>query len=425
MAEEQVKLKNENIEVELDCGENCQVSMNVSVSASATKASWQDAMRSVKKQVSLPGFRKGKAPDALILRQFSKPLQQEWHEKLLNTSFSEACELSGRYCLHSSSLKNAKVKRCEKEEGADLFFEFESYPLIPDLEDKPFVLKSVEARQIEEANIDDEITHLAKSKVEWKEIKDRVAEEGDFVQSTLYEIKEEEKILFEKRALELQEGKIEPWLKELLLGMEAGQEKEGLDDKGQKHRIVAHSLHQAVLPSIDDEFAKSFGLKDLEDLRDKIKERLEDQEKQRVKELLRMQVEESLLERYHFDLPQSLLTAEKKSLKNARLAQLKKEGKKEEQLSAEEENIEKETQEQADKKLRLIFLIRAFAEKERIEVSQKVIEEKIMEHQIYASMANRPKMTNEEQQQLYSYFANLLTEEAVKDALLEKATLEA
>ena len=425
MSEEQVKVKNENIEVELGCSKNCQVSMNVSVSAAATKSSWQDAMRSIKKQVSLPGFRKGKAPDALILKQFSKPLEQEWHESLLNHSFREACELSGRHCLHSSSLKNAKVKRCEKDSGADLFYEFESYPQIPQLSEEPLSLKQVERKDVEQNTIEDEVAYLAKSRVEWKEIKDRAAKAGDFVQCSLYAIGEEEKIVFEKKAMELEDGKIETWLKNLLEGIEAGTEKEGLDDKDQKHRVKAHALYEAKLPEIDDEFAKSFGAKDLDDLKEKVKARLNNQEDQRVKELMRVQVEEALVEKYHFDLPQSLLSAEKKSMKNARLAQLKKEGSKDKDLDAEEDKIDEEVQLEAEKKLRLIFLIRAFAEKEKIQVPQKDIEEKITEHQIYASMAKRPKMSDEEQRQLYSYFANQLTEEAVKDAIVGKAKVEA
>jgi trigger factor len=86
----QTQFQNENMTVDLKRDPGCLIRLDISLSPLATQAAYQKALKTVNKEVSIPGFRKGKAPQTLILKNYSQHVDREWRELLLNTAFGEA-----------------------------------------------------------------------------------------------------------------------------------------------------------------------------------------------------------------------------------------------------------------------------------------------------------------------------------------------
>lgn len=69
--------QNENISMTLTREPFCRVHLDVIVTPKAVKASHHQAMRNINKEVSVPGFRKGKAPESMVLKNFGSHVEKE------------------------------------------------------------------------------------------------------------------------------------------------------------------------------------------------------------------------------------------------------------------------------------------------------------------------------------------------------------
>ena len=85
--------ENENIRVDYNFHPGCVVEMNVTVSQKGSEAAYHKAMKEIRKEVSLPGFRKGHVPEDILTKNFSKQIEENFVDVLRSVSFTEASKL--------------------------------------------------------------------------------------------------------------------------------------------------------------------------------------------------------------------------------------------------------------------------------------------------------------------------------------------
>lgn len=400
MSEQNQEYKNENLSVVVTREPGCHLKLDISVFPKATEAAFAKAVKIVNKEITLPGFRKGKAPESLVFQHYGNYVNQEFRDIVLQTAFQEALQAIKVFPLNDNSVKRPQIKSCSKEEGAKITVEFEAQPQIPDLNPAELKLKKVKKKEVTEKEVDKAIEDIRHHHAEWIPITDRPVQEGDFVDLDIDAIDNPAQNICSNQRFEVRKGEMGDWMRTLIVGKNVDDSVEGMSEKDTHHhhhdhehtencdheshkhekefkprhcRIVIKAIQKPNLPEINEDLAKKVGTTSVPQMRERIKANLEKQAENAMRQKLRGQVEELLLEKYDFDLPTSLLDGEKKASLSNRMKVLRKQKESEDSLAKRKEEIEAEAFKEAHENLKLFFISRKIADQNHISVSQEEI----------------------------------------------------
>jgi trigger factor len=395
------ELKNDNITVQIENKPGCQVHFDIAVAPKASKEAHKKAIKSVNKEVSLPGFRKGKAPDAMIVKHYGNYVNDEWKQNIVQTAFSEAVKLANIYPLNDHSVKKPNLKNASLEEDSHVVIEFESHPSISGIETKGFEIQKREPKTVQDQDVKDFLDELRWHFAEWEEIKERGVEEGDSVILDIENLDQPGHFICKDTTFNVFKGKMGDWMHQRVIGLKAGENFEATSERTTKEaeettdsefvptrcKVTVKEIKKAKLPEMDDKLATSLGADNLSDLEVKARKNLEKDAVEALNESYRKQCENLLLEKYPFDLPDSLVKAE---IKNRTLMRRYELGKTGMSPTAVNEALEKEQEaivRTVEKALRTFFLVRKIAEENHIDVEQNELMDGLMK-EMYASQSN-------------------------------------
>ncbi|MES2121962.1 MAG: trigger factor [Chlamydiota bacterium] len=315
--------QNERVRFTIHQKPSCIVEFDVEVFEPLIREARRKATKSLAKEVTLPGFRKGKAPEELIAKNFAKEIDKESQNAIANIAFSECQKLGNVPMLHREAQVTFKMKS-HSPTGALLTLDFETEPKPPHIDPKLLQLKLVKRPEVNQDKIDETVRQIQLFFAEWKHVTDRPIQEGDFVLLDVDVIEETPHTpLFSHTRFEVTDKSMAKWMKDLVLGKNLGDSLEGVsvpdesasaEDKEtlkpKKVRIRINSVDTATLPALDDEFAKKVGVQTVAELNTNVEKLLKSQADAHVKEAQREQASEFLLTQYTFDLPKSLIEKE-------------------------------------------------------------------------------------------------------------------
>jgi trigger factor len=440
------EFKNENIEVQVSKQPGCQVKLNIFVTPKGTNHAYSLAMKAVNKEVSLPGFRKGKAPEKLLLQNFKKPIEQEWNEILVRTFLNEAFHLTQIYPFNNNSVKRPLINKISLDEGAQISVEMEISPEIPHVDLSLLSVTQKTLHEVTDADVEDTIKNIRMHHAHWEKHDDQSVKDGDFVDLDIVALDGDQNEICKDTRFEVLEGKMGNWMRKLILGLKVNESAEGISEKetdshehcdscleGEEHqhhedtsfkptkcKITVKSILNPLLPALDEELAKKTGTKSIEELRERIKESLKQKAEETVKEDLRKQIDLQLLEKYPFDIPHSILQAEKKQ----RMLAIKNDFQQQNKLNefdAAKDNIESQVASDIEKVFRLFFLSRKIAEENNIDVTQDEIIKEMMT-QMYSGNAKLQGIDpNTPAEEIRSRLFVTILSRKTKDFLIEKA----
>ena len=270
----------------------------------------------------IPGFRPGRAPMKVVARRFGAAVRDEVVGDLLRTSFADA--------LASEELRPAgepRIDSVESAPGTGLKYTavFEVFPEIR-LAD----LESVEVRrptaEVRQADVDKMIETLRERRRDWREVT-RGAGKGDRI---TFDIDGEvdgsplDALSGENRVIEVGAGQALPDLDNGLAGMEPGSARNievgypedhpspQLAGKTATMRVEAHKVEEGVMPEVDAEFIRGFGVEsgELDDFRRDVRSNLERELGAATAATTRNRLLDALLERHPVDVPESLVAEE-------------------------------------------------------------------------------------------------------------------
>lgn len=414
------EFKNENITLKVEKSPGCHVKFEIFVSPKATFASHAKAIKNISKEVLVPGFRKGKAPAALITEKFDAQIQEEWRNILLNTAFQEALELTKILPISQNTIK-PQIKNISSDKGSEIIITFESRPEIPDINPTEITLKSNLPKSANEEDIKNRLQELQLNQAAWEDITARGIQEGDFVYLDIKSLDNEGAVICKNEPFQVTPGKIGNWLYKLLLNKKTGDVFEALSEKDEcqkcdehdhthvhedepefkpsKLEITIQSIKLPVLPEINAEFASKLGAESVDVLNERVLTSLNKDYKEEAQKKLRQQLTKVILERYPFDIPSSLL-----------------------------QNKDHPTDERAIEGLkdsyRIFFIMQKLAKNLQLDISDdEIMQEFVVQaymtpkDQSYIDPSGDPQ---EVRQRVYSH----LIEKKVKDYLIEQARKE-
>ena len=433
-------LKSEKIELQVERKPNCLVEFTVKASSKLVKESQKIAIKSVAKETTIPGFRKGKAPDNLILKNFPKAVEEKWHKAVAEQAFKECEELAKIPLLNNDSRISFDMKSFDKENGAEMTFSFESEPQIPEINLDDFKLQTVEQEAVTQEKIDDTIKRIRLFFSTWKQVKDRAAQEQDFIIADIDVVEEngEEKKAFSNTRLEVSKTGMAKWMYDIVVGMKTGEQKEGISEadadaseeekklfKKKTVKVTIKTIEEPVLPAVDDELAKKVGVQTADEMKSRLKTLLENQSSENTQKEYREQISKQLLEKLDFELPLTLLQREIQYRKSQNMnnASYKKhfEGLSEEEKKQEEEKMN----EQSTEALKLFYICKKISEENKIQITAGDLDQNVTTT-LDAMFADRdllnPNKTDQQKALLMSRMLLSKSQDFVIEKLLGKNT---
>ena len=333
-------------------------------------------------QVRMAGFRPGKVPPNLIKKMHGERL----HAEALQSAVSQSVQK----LLSDNKLRPAMQPEVELAEGysegkdAEVTVRLETLPDVPSPKIDGLKLERLTV-EADESVVDEQIQQLAKSQTRFEAAKKgHKAANGD--QVVIDFVGKADGVAFEggtgtDMPVVLGSGQLIPGFEEQLVGVKAGDEKqlqvtfpadypaENLKGKPATFDITVKEVKVAGDTKIDDELAKSLGLKDLEQLKGLIR----DQAQQELNNLTRTHMKRKLLDQlaadHDFDVPPSMVDAEYNNI----MAQLRHEASHEEDPEAALKEIEIEADDYrriAERRVRLGLLLSEIGAANGVEVSQ-------------------------------------------------------
>lgn len=395
--------KDDNINVKLERLPDCKISLEVAVTPEATQASHHKAMANIRKEVSIPGFRKGKAPEAMIRKNYGTHIEREWKDILLNSTLDEAIRLIKIYPFNKNSVKSASIKSVSLENGSVLTFEYESGPEVPSIMSDNLSIAKVPLKEVKEKDIDKTLEDLRIQSGEWKDVEGRAAQEGDYVIIDIDDIGESGHNICRETLFEVSKGKMADWMMSHVIGMSPGDIAEGMTEK-ERHdpecqscedgthshhdhddkfvpvnfRLMLHNIREVTPHPLDDALAKKYGADNAEQLKERVKASLEKRAHDEQKDSQRMLMEKELFDKYPFDVPGSIVQSEVQAAKAALIKNLKEQGLPKSKIDEQVRHFETQATQKYKRDFCLYFLTQKIAHENNLQVDNNEVMSELM-----------------------------------------------
>ncbi|HFB99154.1 MAG TPA: trigger factor, partial [Bryobacterales bacterium] len=298
------------------------------------------------KNARIPGFRPGKVPVAHLRKLYGQQAMAEILDEAVKDGMNRVLmERDERPAYQPEiDLEGDQEAVNEVISGkADLVFTM-AYEVTPKVEVKD--LSSIELTRFKVAVPDEDIDEAVKSiAVQFKDYEDKPegakAEKGDRVVISFVgrvDGEEFEGGSAEDTPLELGSGQFIPGFEDQLIGAKAGEERivkvtfpeeygvEALAGKDAEFTVTVKSVESGVEPEINDAFAQKLGMKDLEELRGKVREQAQAEMDNLSALQLKRDVLDALDAQYDFELPEKLVDSEFEQIWHTLEHQMKDEG---------------------------------------------------------------------------------------------------
>lgn len=367
----------------------CKKLLRVEIEAPVVAAEFEAMVREFQRKASLPGFRPGKAPLPLVTKTYGPRIEVEVRRKLINDAYRKAIEEHKLRPVAVPSLEEAPWVP-----GQALAFtatvETEPEFPIPDYQGLPL---RPDTRTVTDEDVERALRSLQEQKGVFVDV-DRPVQSGDYVVvnyngtsggQPLTELAPVANSLTHQTGFWLHvapHGFI-PGFAEQLIGA-APREKRTvqvsfpsdfvtreLAGKPATYDVEIVQVKERQLPPLDDAFAQSYKAPDLAALRTGVRADLENELKSQKKRDVRNQLVATLLGRVNFELPESLVHHETRSVIYDIVRANQERGISKEAIDDRKDEIYSVANNSARDRVKAAIVLSRIAEKEKIAVTKE------------------------------------------------------
>ncbi len=389
----------------------------------------QAALKDLRRRVTVPGFRRGKAPLDVLRRLYGERVRADVISRLIEESYQEALRQEEIVPVAEADIQIQSLPMAEESLSYTAVVEVR-----PRVEPRGYTGLTLKRERVEvdETEVEAELESLRRQRATFEPApEDHEAAEGDLVVMD-YEGTVDgealEGLTGEDRSVVLGSGVLIEGFEDALLGVKAGEEREvevsfpddyrspELAGRPAVFRVRVKEVKIQRLPDLDDEFAKEVAqVEGIEELRDRIRDGIRREKERRAESAFRERVVDALLEANPFEVPDALVRRQLAHTLERLREDLARRGMSLEDLGMDEARLQETQRAGAERAVRWAFLLQAIADAEGIEVTDDDVDARIRE---IAEADGRPYPL------IRSYFEEGNRIDNLRSALLERKVLD-
>lgn len=367
--------------------------LNVEVPAAAVQTAFQKIFSGIQRDVTIKGFRKGKAPIATIKSIYGDRVKQDVVQDLIQKHYIEALS---EHKLEPISYPEFEF--ADAIEGKDFSFSA-NFDIRPDINLKKYEGMEVEKEkyEVDAKKVDQVLENIRASRASFETVTEaRAAKNGDtavidfegFMGGAPLENGSGKDHHLELGAKQFIDG-----FEEGVVGMKVGESKTislkfpdpyhsaELAGKPVEFKVTLKEIKAKVLPELNEEFIKSLGgPADLEALKKTITEDLEQTEKKRVEDGFKNRLLKKLVSENPVEVPPSLLKEQKASLIEDFKKRMSDQGMTENDFASYVEKWDADFTKSATEMIQSSFLVDAIAKKHDLFAKKEDLDTKFKEY---------------------------------------------
>ena len=373
----------------------CKKLVRVEVEAEAVDKAYEQITGEFQKNVKIPGFRPGKAPKDIILKNYSKALDDEVRKRLISENYEKALKDQKLHAVTSPDIEEIQFSR-----GQPLQFAA-TVETAPEFELPEYKGISVrrETGDVTDEDIEKALNVLREQRAKFNDV-NRAAKQDDVVVlaysgtvegKALTEIAPTAKGLTKQDNfwMQIKENSFLPGFTEQLIGANAGEKRTvtvtfpkdfvspALSEKQAVYEVEIKQVKEKALPELNDAFAQEFKAPGLSELREGVRKDLQNELNYKRAQTVRNQVMKSLLDKVNFELPESVVTAETRSVINDIVQDSHRRGVPTENIENQKNEIFGYANQNAKERVKGAFILGRIADKEGIRVSQEDLVQRV------------------------------------------------
>ncbi len=374
--------------------ENNQVKLNIEIDAETAEKEYNKACKRLAQRVNIPGFRKGKAPRAILEKNIgAESIKHDVLEYLLPSAFAQAITDNNLNIITEPAVES---------------FDFvlgQPVKVVAKVELKPEVkfeqYKDLEVEVEEFKNADDamekELNELVEKFTSLQTVADRESTAKDVVMMDFEGFVDGEPISggsAKNYMLDLEHSNFIPGFAEQLVGHKTGEEftidvtfpeqyhDEKLNGKPAQFKIKLNEIKEKVKPEINDDLAKKVGkFQTLDELKEDIKKYLDNTAKIENDKRSANKLFDTILSKMSVDVQDTMIEREKQVLVADFKQKVAQSGAKWEDIIEKDgaEKIDTELRAEALNRIKNSLMMSEIAKLENIQVTAEDLDEKIAE----------------------------------------------
>ncbi|MBC8010094.1 MAG: trigger factor [Burkholderiales bacterium] len=364
-------------------------SLTVSFDATEVAAEYKSVIGEVSKQARIPGFRPGKAPAHMVLKQFGKAVGDEFKQKVVGKAYRDGIKESKLDVIQVTNVQEGDIA---PDKFASIVITVDIRPAfdLPELAGIPVTVSSSEPT---DAEVEKGVDALRGERADFK-VAERAAQKGDYVKlayegtvtgQAILDIVPDKQIYGKvPQTWEEVEGENEgliPGLGKQLAGLATGDKKDltvefpadfkGAPDLAGKTAVYAVEIleiRERVLPELNEEFFKANQVDDLAGLQSKVRNNLKARKDHENAAGKRRQVVDALIAKVDFPVPQSLIDQEANQVLRQFIEENQRRGVPVAQFEKDKEQLIAGAKKAAESRVKTQLILARIAEQEKLAV---------------------------------------------------------
>ncbi|KMT65745.1 trigger factor [Catenovulum maritimum] len=418
------------MQVSVETTQGLERRVTITVPADKVESEVKNRLQRLAKTQRIDGFRPGKVPVSVIKKRYGAAVRGEVAQEVMQQNFYQA--------VVQEKLNPAGTPQIEDQKDTDsgdfqFTAVFEVYPEVK-IEGLESIKIEKPTAEVTDADLDNMIETLRKQHGKFEAV-ERAAEDKDqvvmdFEGSIDGEVFEGGKA--EDFKLVLGSGNMIPGFEDGIIGLSAGDEKEinvtfpeeyhaeNLKGKAAVFKINVKSVEAQVLPEIDADFVKLFGIADggIEELKAEVRQNMQRELKQALTQKVKENVISGLIDTIGLEVPKALVEQEISALKQQALQRF---GNGNQNLPELPNEL---FQDQAARRVKTGLLLSEIVRSSEIKVDEDKVKETI---ENLASAYESPEEVVEyynSNKEMLTNIQNVVMEEQAVDFVLEQAQVE-
>jgi trigger factor len=379
---------------------NCLVTLQVELPADQVSKEWTNVTRDFQRQARIPGYRPGKAPQALVESRFAKDIKEELTSKLLRESLNEAIRENNLRVLSVSQVEGIEIAEDRTMRYRATVVTAPEFEL-PDYSSLP---ADITKEKVSEESVQRWLDQLREPHATYTPVEGRSLAMGDYAVLT-YSASLEGKPLGEavpdapaqlqgrrNAWILMDENSLLPGFCQAIVGMSLNEERTisldlpadfnlpSLAGKRLDYAVTLHAINTKILPEFDDMLADKIepGTTAAQ-LEEKVRERLENLAEVHFQNAKRQAAVRYLLDRVDCELPAPVVEKEMEGILREIIRDNQVRGISDDEIRKHQDELIGAAQQGARERVRGNFLLLRVAEKEKLKVTEEDVTRRVLE----------------------------------------------